>query len=76
MEKRPTPRQAWIAAILTAGEFAAAAFLFIHDGHVLALYLAVTYAVRETPGGREYHTIFLQLCKDCKNHFWRGRGDK
>lgn len=53
--------QCWVALILTAGEFTAAIFLVFHEGHLLAIYLAVTYAVRETAGGKHYHHIVVGL---------------
>lgn len=57
--------QMWGALLLTAGEFVAAIYLVVHDGHILALYLAVTYAMRETEGGKRYHHVvcdaFTQL---------------
>lgn len=49
------------AVFLTAGEFAAAIFLVIHDGHILAFYLAATYAMRETKGGKHYHEVVLDM---------------
>lgn len=53
--------QCWVALILTAGEFTAAIFLVFHEGHLLAIYLAVTYAMRETAGGKHYHHIVVSL---------------
>ncbi len=51
--------QAWTALGLTIGEFGTGLWLVIHDGHVLALYLAVTYLLRETRGGKHYHELIL-----------------
>jgi hypothetical protein len=50
--------QAYAAACLTAGEFVAGLWLVIHEGHFLALYLAITYLSRETAGGKHYHHVF------------------
>lgn len=52
--------QAYAALCLTAGEFGAGIWMLLHDGHILALYLAVTYALRETSGGKHYHDIVLR----------------
>ena len=60
--------QCWVALILTAGEFTAAIFLVFHEGHLLAIYLAVTYAMRETAGGRHYHHIVVGLIDRLKKH--------
>lgn len=65
------PKQAWIAFLLTTGEFAIAIFLLIHDGHILAFYLATTYVVRETAGGKEYHIIVVRLFKGAVSHLRR-----
>lgn len=54
---------AWIALILTAGEFTGAIFLVVHEGHYFAIYLALTYMVRETSGGKHYHDIVIETFK-------------
>lgn len=51
---------AWIALILTAGEFTGAIILIVQEGHLFALYLALTYLVRETSGGKHYHDIVIE----------------
>lgn len=51
--------QTWAALALTAGEFGTALWLVIHDGHFFALYLAVTYLMRETHGGKHYHEVVI-----------------
>jgi hypothetical protein len=51
---------AYVALCLTAGEFGASFWLLIHEGHILALYLAVTYLSRETSGGKHYHDIVVR----------------
>lgn len=56
-------RQCWIALLLTTGEFVVAIILLVHDGHLLALYLAITYASRETEGGRKYHELLMHMVK-------------
>lgn len=53
-------RQTWLALLLTAGEFGLATFMLVARGEIVMLYLAVTYALRETSGGKHYHEIFLQ----------------
>lgn len=52
--------QCWIALLLTAGEFGTAIWLVFYEGHIFALYLAITYAVRETSGGHHYHEIVVK----------------
>lgn len=52
--------QCWIALLLTVGEFSVAIFLVFNEGHIFALYLAITYAVRETSGGKHYHEVLLE----------------
>lgn len=59
--------QGWVALLLTVGEFSAGIFLYFHEGHVLALYLAVTYLVRETSGGKHYHEIVVDLLHKAKS---------
>jgi len=51
--------QCWTALFLTTGEFGIGIWLFIHEGHVLAIYLAFTYLMRETSGGHHYHQILV-----------------
>jgi hypothetical protein len=68
-EHKVAVKAAWIALFLTSGEFIVSFWLFVHDGHLLALYLAITYAVRETPSGKEYHTIIVNLVKHAKEHW-------
>lgn len=63
------PKQAWIAFILTAGEFITALILAVNEGHYFALYLATTYAVRETEAGRAYHIIVVRLFRGAYHHF-------
>lgn len=58
-----TKVQMWAAVFLTSGEFVASTWLLVHEGHVLALYLAVTYAVRETSGGHHYHEIIINAIR-------------
>lgn len=53
--------QCWLAMLLTCGEFTVAIFLVFHEGHLFALYLAITYAMRETAGGKHYHHIVVDL---------------
>lgn len=52
--------QQYLALGLTAGEFGGATWLFVHEGHFFALYLAITYLVRETSGGKHYHDVLLR----------------
>lgn len=61
--------QCWVAFILTAGEFTVAILLLVHEGHLLALYLAITYASRETTGGKHYHNLVGQVI----HRAWRKR---
>jgi hypothetical protein len=49
--------QQWLALLLTVGEFTGATILVVQDGHFFALYLAFTYLMRETPGGKHYHKL-------------------
>ena len=58
--------QSYVALLLTTGEFIVGIFLVVHDGHVLALYLAVTYLVRETSGGKHYHEVVIDLLHKAK----------
>ncbi len=58
-----TAAQLWGAVFLTCGEFGIAIWMVIHDGHLLALYLATTYAVRETSGGHHYHDVLIKAWK-------------
>jgi hypothetical protein len=51
--------QAYIALCLTLGEFTAAAKM-LFDGHLLTMYLALTYLARETSGGKHYHDIVVR----------------
>lgn len=46
-----------MALAMTVGEFGGALWLVVHDGHFFALYLAVTYMIRETNGGKQYHHL-------------------
>lgn len=55
----PTVQQ-YLALGLTAGEFGGATWLFVHEGHFFAFYLAVTYLVRETSGGKHYHDVLAR----------------
>jgi hypothetical protein len=66
-----TEKEAWIALFLTAGEFYAAFYLLVSEGHILALYLAITYAVRENPKAHHYHQIFVDLVKGTVSHIRR-----
>jgi hypothetical protein len=52
--------QTWLALCLTCGEFGAGIWLVLHDGHMLALYLACTYTSRETAGGRHWRTELIR----------------
>lgn len=52
--------QAYVAAVLTIGEFGGASWLVIHDGHFFAIYLAFTYLMRETAGGKHYHDVITK----------------
>lgn len=52
--------QCWIALFLTAGEFGTGIFLVCYEGHWFALYLAITYLMRETTGGKHYHHIVIE----------------
>lgn len=58
--------QAVTAASLTVGEFVTGAYLLVHEGHILALYLAVTYLMRETSGGKHYHEVVFAAVKRIK----------
>ncbi len=58
-------KHAWIAIILTGGEFVAGFYIFFHHGSLLYIYLAITYASREvTRGGRHYHRVVYHLTKE------------
>jgi hypothetical protein len=58
-----TAVQLWGAVFLTVGEFGIAIWMVVHDGHLLALYLATTYAIRETSGGHHYHDVIIRAWK-------------
>lgn len=60
--------QCWFAFFLTTGEFIAGVWLVMHDGHILALYLACTYAMRETSGGKHYHDILVRAYYKIHSH--------
>lgn len=62
---------AWIALFLTTGEFVAGVFLVVHHGHVLALYVAITYLSREMTKSVHYHDIVVDLAK--KAWKWRAK---
>jgi len=49
--------QMWVACILTAGEWAIAIVVLVQRGDLVMIYLAVTYLIRETSGGKHYHEI-------------------
>lgn len=61
--------QCWLALLLTAGEFTVAIYLVMFEGHIFALYLAITYAARETSGGKHYHHIVGSMI----HKVWRKR---
>ena len=48
----------WIALVLTAGELGLAIVSTFH-GDAWALYLTITYWIRETRGGEHYHEIVV-----------------
>ena len=52
--------QMWVACILTAGEWAIALVVLVHRGDMVMIYLAVTYLIRETSGGKHYHEIMME----------------
>ena len=60
--------QCWLALFFTTGEFMAGVWLVIHEGHILAIYLAFTYALRETTGGKHYHDILVQAFYKIRLH--------
>jgi len=53
--------QMWVAAFLTAGEWAIALIVLIHRGDFVMIYLAVTYMIRETSGGKHHHEVLMEL---------------
>lgn len=60
--------QCWIALFLTAGEFSVGIFLVFYEGHYLVLYLALTYLMRETTGGKHYHVIVQEQWQKLRSH--------
>lgn len=54
-----TTFQLWGAFLMTCGEFGTATWYVFHEGHYFALFLAFTYAMRETAGGKHYHEIVV-----------------
>ena len=62
MTRREKAEQ-WMACLLTVGEFGTSIVLLVQHGHVLMLYLAITYALRETTGGHHHHEILLAAAK-------------
>lgn len=67
----------WVALVLTAGEFGLALFVWLDGGNCLALYLAVTYWIRETRGGHHYHEIVVHVVRvvygDVRKRWTRAR---
>jgi len=59
MHNRTERYQMWLACLLTAGEWALAIFVLVRQGEIVMIYLAVTYAIRETTGGKHYHEILI-----------------
>jgi len=49
----------WLACCLTAGEWMLAIYVLVHQGEIVMIYLAITYAIRETTGGKHYHEIII-----------------
>lgn len=62
------PRLAWVALILTVGEFTLAIYFLVVHLHFEMIYLAVTYAIRETQGGHHYHEIVAAVITRCRKH--------
>lgn len=52
------PAVLWLAVALTAGEFGIALFFLVTHGEATALYLAVTYLIREKTGSH-YHDVLV-----------------
>lgn len=65
-------RLRWIAFILTIGELGWAISSSFH-GDMWALYLTITYWIRETKGGAHYHEIVVHAVHivyvDCRRRF-------
>ena len=57
MKTKTEKIQMWIAVLLTAGEWTIAIIAVWQHCEIVMLYLAVTYAIRETSGGKHYHEI-------------------
>lgn len=67
LQTRHEKVQCWVALLLTAGEFGAALYLIVYEGHILAIYLAITYAMRETSGGHHYHEIVYEMWRKVRD---------
>lgn len=59
MTNRTEKIQMWLACLLTAGEWTLAILVLVKQGEIVMIYLAITYAIRETSGGKHYHEIIL-----------------
>jgi hypothetical protein len=58
--------QMWLAAVLTAGEWTIAIYVLVHQGEIVMIYLAITYAIRETSGGKHYHEILIEAIQKAR----------
>lgn len=63
MNTRSEKIQMWLACLLTAGEWALAILVLVKQGEIVMIYLAITYAIRETTGGKHYHEIVIHAVK-------------
>lgn len=70
MANKVQKREMWVAALLTCGEWAMAFFMLVRHGEVIALYLAITYVVRETSGGKHHHEIFIHAARKVYEQSW------
>lgn len=57
MQNKTEKIQMWLACVLTAGEWGIAIYVLFVKGELVMVYLAVTYLLRETRGGKNYHEI-------------------
>lgn len=59
MQNRAEKIQMWLACLLTCGEWMLALLVLVRQGEIVMIYLAITYAIRETTGGKHYHEIVI-----------------
>lgn len=74
MQNRTEKLQMWLAVLLTCGEWALALLVLVRQGEIVMIYLAITYAIRETTGGKHYHEIVLHAVQKVIKTRRKGNG--